>query len=126
MRPRPARGTCAGRYLGSPARGRCVDLRRSTCLDDVHFRAISETREIRFAILPGETELTHIGEPEPARDVANRLEVPVVELFVRIAGSRDFEVSRDRTREKAIERLRQLRRPLPAGFTFQREEANER
>jgi len=48
------------------------------------------------------------------------------QIEIRIAGSRDFEVSRDRTREKAIERLRQLRRPLPAGFTFQREEANER
>ena len=48
------------------------------------------------------------------------------EIEIRIAGSREFEVNRDRTREKAIERLRQLRRPLPAGFTFQREKANER
>ena len=48
------------------------------------------------------------------------------QIVIRIGGSREFEVSRDRSREKAIERLRQLRRPLPAGFTFQREEANER
>ena len=48
------------------------------------------------------------------------------QIEIRIGGSREFEVSRDRSREKAIERLRQLRRPLPAGFTFQREEANER
>lgn len=48
------------------------------------------------------------------------------QIEIRIAGSREFEVRRDRTKEKAIERLRQLRRPLPAGFTFQRDEANER
>lgn len=48
------------------------------------------------------------------------------QIEIRIGGSREFEVSRDRSREKAIERLRQLRRPLPAGFTFQRDEANER
>lgn len=48
------------------------------------------------------------------------------QVEIRIAGAREFEVRRDRTREKALERLRQLRRPLPAGFTFEREEANER
>ncbi len=48
------------------------------------------------------------------------------QIEVRIAGSREFEVSRDRSREKALERLRRLRRPLPAGFTFDRVEANER
>ncbi len=48
------------------------------------------------------------------------------QIEVRIAGPREFEVSRDRSREKALERLRRLRRPLPAGFTFDRVEANER
>ena len=48
------------------------------------------------------------------------------QVEIRIAGAREFEVRRDRTREEAIERLRQMRRPLPAGFTFEREEANER
>ncbi len=48
------------------------------------------------------------------------------QIEIRIAGPREFEVRRDRTREKALERLRRLRRPLPAGFTFEREEANER
>jgi antitoxin MazE len=47
-------------------------------------------------------------------------------IEVRIAGAREFEISRDRTREEAIERLRKLRRPLPAGFTFDRTSANER
>ena len=48
------------------------------------------------------------------------------QIEIRIAGDREFEVSRDRTRQKAIERLRQLRRALPAGFTFEREPTNER
>jgi antitoxin MazE len=48
------------------------------------------------------------------------------DIEIRIAGAREFEVRRNRTREKAIEQLRKLRRPLPAGFTFDRDEANER
>jgi hypothetical protein len=35
-------------------------------------------------------------------------------------------VRRDRSKEKALARLRRLRRPLPHGFTFSRDEANER
>ena len=42
-----------------------------------------------------------------------------------MAGERAFEVARDRTREKALARLRRLRRPLPAGFSFGRDDANE-
>ncbi|MCU1247273.1 MAG: AbrB/MazE/SpoVT family DNA-binding protein [Edaphobacter sp.] len=48
------------------------------------------------------------------------------QIEIRIAGEREFEVSRDRRREGAIERLRRLRRPLPTGFTFDRNAANER
>ena len=48
------------------------------------------------------------------------------QIEITIAGEREFEVTRDRTKEKAIARLRKLRRPWPAGFTFSREEANER
>ena len=48
------------------------------------------------------------------------------QIEIRIAGPREFEVSRDRKRERALERLRRLRRPLPDGFTFDRHEANER
>ena len=67
--------------------------------------------------------------------LAVRLPSAVVELLalkegdqieVRIAGAREFEVERDRSRERAIERLRRLRRPLPAGFRFSRDDANER
>jgi antitoxin MazE len=47
------------------------------------------------------------------------------QIEIRIAGAREFEVRRDRTREKALAQLRRLRRPLPPGFTFSRDEANE-
>ena len=48
------------------------------------------------------------------------------QIEIRLAGDREFEVSRDRNNQKAIERLRRLRQPLPPGFTFDREEAHER
>jgi antitoxin MazE len=44
------------------------------------------------------------------------------QIEVKIAGPREFEIRRDRSREEAIERLR---KPLPSGFTFDRSEANE-
>lgn len=47
-------------------------------------------------------------------------------IEIRIAGKRTFEASRDLTRERALERLRKLRRPFPPGFVFDREEAHER
>jgi antitoxin MazE len=67
--------------------------------------------------------------------LAVRLPVAVVEALelkegdqieVRVAGPREFEVDRNRSRERAIERLRRLRRVLPAGFTFDRLDAYER
>ena len=48
------------------------------------------------------------------------------EIQIEVAGERTFRVERDRTREEALERLRALRRPLPPGFHFSRDEANER
>ncbi len=48
------------------------------------------------------------------------------QVEVRLAGDRDLVLDRDRTREEALNRLRALRLPLPAGFKFNREEANER
>jgi antitoxin MazE len=48
------------------------------------------------------------------------------EIEISVAGERDFKVARDRSREKAIERLRQMKWTFPPGFKFDREEANER
>jgi antitoxin MazE len=48
------------------------------------------------------------------------------QVEIRIARGRVFEVSRDQSRERALARLRRLRRPLPSGFTFDRTDANAR
>lgn len=48
------------------------------------------------------------------------------QIEIRVAGTRAFEVSRDNSREAALERIRKLRRPLPPGFKFDREAAHER
>jgi antitoxin MazE len=48
------------------------------------------------------------------------------EVEITVAGARQFEIARDRRREEALKRLRALRRPLPAGFKFDRDDANER
>ena len=48
------------------------------------------------------------------------------QIEIRVAADRAFEVSRDRSRQKALDRLRKPRRPLPKGFTFHREEVHER
>ncbi len=48
------------------------------------------------------------------------------DIEIRVAGDRAFDVDRDRSREQALERMRALRRPLPPGWRFDRDEANER
>jgi antitoxin MazE len=48
------------------------------------------------------------------------------EIEIEIVGERTFQVSRDRSRQRALERLRALQKPLPAGFRFSRDDANER
>jgi antitoxin MazE len=49
-----------------------------------------------------------------------------VHIEIQVAGRRTFDLSRDTDRQQALARLRKLSRPLPAGFVFDREEANER
>ena len=48
------------------------------------------------------------------------------EIEILVSGARRFEVGRDRSREQALRRLRALRKPLPRGFRFDRDEANAR
>jgi antitoxin MazE len=48
------------------------------------------------------------------------------EIEISIAGKRDFKVARDQSKAKALEAIRRLARPFPAGFKFDRDEANER
>jgi antitoxin MazE len=48
------------------------------------------------------------------------------DIEIQVAGERVFDVARDRSRERALERLRALRKPLPPGWRFDRDEANAR
>jgi antitoxin MazE len=48
------------------------------------------------------------------------------EIEISVAGKREFEVERDHRREAALEVFRKLRRPMPPGFKFDREEAHRR
>ncbi len=48
------------------------------------------------------------------------------EIEIVLRGERVFEVRRDSSRERALARLRKLRKPLPKGFCFDRDEANAR
>lgn len=48
------------------------------------------------------------------------------EINIRIAGERAFDIELDLSRERALQRIRQLRKPLPVGWKFDRDEANAR
>lgn len=48
------------------------------------------------------------------------------DIEVRILDDRALAVDRDRTRERALERIRAFRKALPPDWKFDREEANAR
>lgn len=48
------------------------------------------------------------------------------DIEIVVTGTREFRVERDKSRERALARLRELKKPLPKGFRFEREEANAR
>ena len=48
------------------------------------------------------------------------------EIEIEVAGDRKFQVARDRTKEEAIASLLSFARPMPPGWRFSRDEANER
>lgn len=48
------------------------------------------------------------------------------DIEITVTGEREFHVARDRSRGRALARLRALRKPLPKGFRFDRDEANAR
>ncbi len=67
--------------------------------------------------------------------LAVRLPAAVVEALdlkagesreVHVTGTRTLEVGRYKRKDEAVARLRELRRPLPADFIFDRDEANAR
>ena len=48
------------------------------------------------------------------------------EIDIKVAGERAFDIELDRSRERALAQIRSLRRPLPDGWKFDRDEANAR
>lgn len=48
------------------------------------------------------------------------------EIEIHVVGDRSFGVARDDRRTRALERIRAFRRPLPAGWKFDREEDSAR
>ena len=48
------------------------------------------------------------------------------EIEIVVTGAHEFQVGRDRSRERALARLRSLKKPLPKGFRFDRDEAHAR
>lgn len=62
----------------------------------------------------------------PAEVVA-KLEIsPDEEAQIKVTGQYSFEVTRDRRRQEAMEAIRKLARPLPAGYKFSRDEIYDR
>jgi antitoxin MazE len=51
---------------------------------------------------------------------------PGDEVEVHVVGERAFDIDRDRTRERALARIRAFSKSLPADWKFDREEANAR
>lgn len=48
------------------------------------------------------------------------------EVDIRVAGRRAFDIELDRSRERALERIKALAVELPPGWRFDRDEANAR
>jgi len=48
------------------------------------------------------------------------------EAQIRITGESSFEISRDRSREEAIEKMRKLRFAVPEDYVFNRDEIYDR
>jgi antitoxin MazE len=48
------------------------------------------------------------------------------DVEIRIADDRTFLIARDERKPQALARIRRLRKPLPPGWRFDRDEANER
>ena len=62
----------------------------------------------------------------PAEVVAKLGISPNDEALIKMTGEHSFEITRDRRREDALKRLRELRFVLPDDYVFNREELHER
>jgi antitoxin MazE len=48
------------------------------------------------------------------------------DIEVHVVGERAFDIARDRSRERALTRIRSFGKDLPPGWKFDRQEANAR
>jgi antitoxin MazE len=48
------------------------------------------------------------------------------EIYIKVAGQRALDIEFDRGRVRALGHIKSLRKPLPADWKFNREEANSR
>jgi antitoxin MazE len=62
----------------------------------------------------------------PAEVVAKLGISPDDEAQIKVTGEYSFEITRDRRREEALEKMRKLRFVLPDDYVFNREELHER
>jgi antitoxin MazE len=62
----------------------------------------------------------------PAEMVALLGISPGEEAEIKVTGEHSFEVTRDCSRQKAIEAIHKLARPLPPGYKFNRDEIYDR
>jgi antitoxin MazE len=62
----------------------------------------------------------------PADVVAKLGITPDEEAQIRVTGEHSFEISRDRSRQEAIEKMRKLRFIVPDDYVFNRDEIYDR
>ncbi len=48
------------------------------------------------------------------------------EVEVHVVGERAFDIARDKSRQRALARIRAFRKPLPPDWKFDRDDANAR
>jgi len=68
--------------LRDPARTSGANELGSARLNDVDCCAVSKTRQVTFTVFPGKATFSYVGKPEPARNVADRLKIVVVEFAI--------------------------------------------
>ena len=62
----------------------------------------------------------------PAEVITKLGMAPNDEVRIEITGEHSFQITRDRRREEAIEKMRSMSFTLPDGYVFNREELYER
>lgn len=82
-------------------------------------------REYSCALLSGETVLLSGCRLPDALVKSLKLKAGD-EIEIVVTGERTFQVLRAKSRELVLAQLRALKKPLPKGFRFDREEANGR